>query len=134
MSVAPFLVELRSRDIRVWPEGDQLRCSAPAGALTPELREHLRQRKSEIVEFLSAAAATARQQRAIVPLQPRGERVPVFAVGGHNGDVFCYRALAEHLGDDQPFFGLQPPGVDGRKDVLREVGLFRADLQPVLAQ
>ena len=121
MSVAPFLVELRSRDIRVWPEGDQLRCSAPAGALTPELREHLRQRKSEIVEFLSAAAATARQQRAIVPLQPGGGRVPVFAVSGHNGDVFCYRALAEHLGDDQPFFGLQPPGVDGRKEPVTSI-------------
>jgi thioesterase domain-containing protein len=114
VSVAPFLVELRSRDIRIWSEGDQVRCSAPAGALTPELREQLRQRRNEIVEFLSAADAAARQQRAIVPLQPRGAQVPVFAIGGHNGDVFCYRALAQHLGDDQPFFGLQPPGVDGR--------------------
>ena len=121
MSVAPFLLELRSRDIRIWPEGDQLRCSAPAGALTPELREHLRQRKKEIVQFLSAAEAAARQQRAIVPLQPRGGRMPVFAIGGHNGDVFCYRALAEHLGDDQPFFGLQPPGVDGRNAPLASI-------------
>jgi len=121
VSAAAFLVELRNRDIRIWSEGDQLRCSAPAGALTPELREHLRQRKSEIVEFLSAAEAAARQQRAIVPLQPRGGRVPVFAIGGHNGDVFCYRALAEHLGDDQPFFGLQPPGVDGRNAPIASV-------------
>ena len=121
MSAAAFLVELRNRDIRIWSEGDQLRCSAPAGALTPELREHLRQRKNEIVEFLSAAEAAARQQRAIVPLQPRGGRVPVFAIGGHNGDVFCYRALAEHLGDDQPFFGLQPPGVDGRNAPIASV-------------
>jgi thioesterase domain-containing protein len=121
VSVAAFLGELRSRDIRIWSEGDQLRCSAPAGALTPELREHLRHRKSEIVEFLSAAEMAARQQRAIVPLQPRGGRVPVFAIGGHNGDVFCYRAFARHLGDDQPFFGLQPPGLDGRNAPLTSI-------------
>lgn len=121
MSVAALLVELRSRDIRIWPEGDQLRCSAPAGALTPELREHLRQRKNEIVEFLGAAEATSRQQRAIVPLQPRGRRAPVFAIGGHNGDVFCYRALAQHIGGDQPFFGLQPPGLDGRNAPISSI-------------
>ena len=73
------------------------------------------------MEFLRAAEALARQPRAIVPLQPRGARVPVFAVGGHNGDVFCYRALARHLGGDQPFFGLQPPGVDGRGAPLTRV-------------
>jgi thioesterase domain-containing protein len=121
VSVAALLGDLRSRDIRIWPEGDQLRCSAPAGALTPELREHLKQRKNEIVQFLSAAEAAARQQRAIVPLQSRGGRMPVFAVGGHNGDVFCYRALARHLGDDQPFFGLQPPGLDGRNAPIASV-------------
>jgi thioesterase domain-containing protein len=32
--------------------------------------------------------------------------------------VFCYRALAQHLGDDQPFFGLQPPGLDGHSQPL----------------
>jgi thioesterase domain-containing protein len=42
-------------------------------------------------------------------------------VGGHNGDVFCYRALAQHLGDDQPFFGLQPPGLDGQTEPLTRI-------------
>lgn len=28
------------------------------------------------------------------------------------GDVFAYRALAPRLGEDQPFYGLQPPGYD----------------------
>jgi thioesterase domain-containing protein len=121
VSVAAFLADLRSRDIEVWPDGDQLRCTAPAGALTPGLRDQLRQRKQEIVVFLRAADAMARQPRAIVPLQPRGGQVPVFGVGGHNGDVFCYRVFAQHLGDDQPFFGLQPPGVDGRAAPLTTV-------------
>ena len=117
--VPVFLAELRSRDIEVWAEGDRLRCAAPAGVLTPELRDQLRQRKHEILEFLRSAEALTRQQRAIVPLQPRGTRPPVFGVPGHNGDVFCYRSLAQHVGDDQPFFGLQPPGLDGQSEPLR---------------
>jgi thioesterase domain-containing protein len=119
--VPAFLEELRSRDIQVWAEGDQLRCNAPAGVLTPGLRDQLRQRKSDIVEFLRSAEALARQERAIVPLQPRGERLPVFAVAGHNGDVFTYRVLAQELGEDQPFFGLQPPGLDGHSEPLTSV-------------
>ncbi len=33
-------------------------------------------------------------------------------MAGHNGDVFTYRVLAHHLSPDQPFYGLQPPGLD----------------------
>lgn len=118
MIVPTFLEELRSRDIRVWADGDQLRCTAPTGVLTPELRDQLRERKADIVEFLRSAETLTRQQRAIVPLQPRGTRAPIFGVPGHNGDVFCYRFLAQQLGDDQPFFGLQPPGADGQSEPL----------------
>jgi thioesterase domain-containing protein len=119
--VPDFLAELRSRDIQISTDGDRLRCNAPAGALTPELRDQLQQRKNDILKFLRSASALAEDQRAVVPLQPRGKRTPILAVGGHNGDVFCYRALAQHLGDDQPFFGLQPPGLDGHSEPLARV-------------
>jgi thioesterase domain-containing protein len=121
VSTAAFLEKLRCRDIEVWAEGGRLRCSAPPGTLSPEFREELRQRKAEILKFLDTADSLVRQQRAIVPLQPLGTRVPVFATGGHNGDVFCYRALTRHLGEDQPFYGLQPPGLDGHSKPLRRV-------------
>lgn len=113
MSVAAFLADLRRRDIRVWADGDRLHCDAPSGVLTAELREQLRSRKSDLLEFLRAAQTLARQERAIVPLQGHGERTAIFAVPGHNGDVFCYRWLAKYLGEDRPFFGLEPPGLDG---------------------
>ena len=112
MTLSSLLTELRSRDIQVWLDGDQLRCNAPVGVLTPDLRDVLRQRKDDVIQFLRSAQSFAQQQRAIVPLQARGNRVPIFAVPGHNGDVFLYRSLAQQLGDDQPFFGLQPPGVE----------------------
>ncbi len=121
MKVLDFLELLRKRDIHVWADGDRLRCNAPSGVLTSELRHELRQFKNEILQFLRSAVALAQQQRAIVPLEPRGTGAPVFAVAGHNGDVFCFRALAQHLGADQPFFGLQPPGLDGNREPLGRV-------------
>jgi thioesterase domain-containing protein len=126
MKTLDFLTTLRDRDIQVWADGDRLRCSAPAGALTVELRQELQRRKSEILKFLRSAESLAQQQRAIVPLQPRGNGTPIFAVAGHNGDVFCFRALAHHLGADQPFFGLQPPGLDGCREPLTRVEDFAA--------
>ncbi|MDQ5848201.1 MAG: thioesterase domain-containing protein [Pseudomonadota bacterium] len=121
MSAAEFLSELRRHNIQVWAVGGELRCNAQAGVLTPDLRDQLRQRKNDILEFLASAQALAGQERAIVPLQCNGKRASVFAVPGHNGDVFCYRALAQSLGDDQPFFGLQPPGLDGHAEPLTRV-------------
>jgi thioesterase domain-containing protein len=121
VSVAAFLADLRSLDVIVWCDGDQLRCNAPPGVLTPALRDQLRARKTAILAFLRLADRAAHQPRAIVPLQPGGFSSPVFAVGGHNGDVFCYRKLAEYLGDDQPFFGLQPPGLDGEAEPITSV-------------
>jgi len=121
MSVGIFLEDLRHRDIEVWVDGDRLRCKAPAGAIDPALREELRRRKQDIVAFLDTARALSHQQPAIVPLQRLGSRPPIFAVPGHSGDVFCFRALSRHLGEDQPFFGLQPPGLDGMQPPLASV-------------
>jgi len=121
VNTAAFLATLRGRDIQVWAEGGQLRCSAPPGALSIEFREELRERKADILKFLDTAESFARQQRAIIPLQPHGTRAPIFAVAGHNGDVFCYRTLVQYLGDDQPFFGLQPPGLDGQSQPLTSI-------------
>jgi thioesterase domain-containing protein len=133
-----FLATLDKHDIRLSADGERLRCNAPAGALTDELREELQRHKDEILQFLRSADSLVRQQRAIVPVQVRGSHPPVFAFGGHNGDVFCFRALARHLGEDQPLFGLQPPGLeDGQKplDRIKDLATFFASeiraLQPV---
>ncbi|HEX8164416.1 MAG TPA: alpha/beta fold hydrolase [Beijerinckiaceae bacterium] len=119
MSVAELLAELRSRDVQVSAEGDALRLNARPGALTPELRDRLRECKADVLEFLRSAKALAAQPRALVPLSRHGTGAPVFAVPGHNGDVFCWRAMAQHL--DHPFFGLQPPGLDGEAKPLTSV-------------
>jgi amino acid adenylation domain-containing protein len=52
MSVAEFLAELSQRGISIWAEGDQLHYRATKDALTPSLREGLRQNKQDILAFL----------------------------------------------------------------------------------
>jgi thioesterase domain-containing protein len=121
MRIADLLAGLAGKDIKVWVEGDRLRCSAPAGALTTEFRDQLRDRKKEIIGFLQMATATTKQQPAIVPLQPRGTRTPIYAVPGHVGAPFSFSDLTKHLGEDQPFFALQPPGFDGQSEPMDRV-------------
>ncbi|HEY0603024.1 MAG TPA: amino acid adenylation domain-containing protein [Herpetosiphonaceae bacterium] len=43
----------------------------------------------------------------LVPIQPAGSQRPFFAVHPIGGNVFCYADLAQALGPDQPFYGLQ---------------------------
>ncbi|MCP5008189.1 MAG: amino acid adenylation domain-containing protein, partial [Planctomycetes bacterium] len=48
----------------------------------------------------------------LVAIQPKGEKVPIFCVHPAGGNVICYLELAEYLGIDQPFYGLQAFGVE----------------------
>jgi phthiocerol/phenolphthiocerol synthesis type-I polyketide synthase E len=50
---------------------------------------------------------------ALVSIQPSGSRPPFFCMHGAGGTVLMYRELSRHLGDDQPFYGLQSLGLDG---------------------
>jgi thioesterase domain-containing protein len=115
VTTSDFLSYLRAQDIEVWADGERLRCNAPREVLTDELLAEISRRKAEILSFLQIAAACAQSSPCLIPLQPEGNRPPIFGVPGHNGDVFCFLPLARHLGRDQPFFGLQPPGTDGKQ-------------------
>jgi amino acid adenylation domain-containing protein len=54
-----------------------------------------------------AGAATA---SALTPLRTSGRRPPLFFTHGVGGEVWSFKALTHHLGDDQPVYGLQPVG------------------------
>ncbi|HUG36202.1 MAG TPA: AMP-binding protein, partial [Candidatus Limnocylindrales bacterium] len=63
---------------------------------------------------------------SLVAIQPRGSAPPVFAVGGVGGLAAPYVALARLLGDDQPFYGLEPRGLDGAAPPLTDLGAIAA--------
>jgi amino acid adenylation domain-containing protein len=57
----------------------------------------------------------------IVPIQPKGSRPPFFCVHGLGGAVLRFQELARHMAPDQPFYGIQPQGINGDKPVLESV-------------
>lgn len=54
-------------------------------------------------------------ESSLIPLQTQGNRRPLFLVHPAGGTVFCYRLLAERLGNQRPVYGLQAVGVDGER-------------------
>jgi len=57
----------------------------------------------------------------LVAIQVAGSRPPFFCMHGAGGTVLMYRDLSQHLGDDQPFYGLQSQGLDGTSSPLTTV-------------
>ena len=51
----------------------------------------------------------------LVPIWRGGSQTPFFCVHPAGGNVACYAGLARALGPDQPFYGLQAPGLDGEQ-------------------
>ena len=49
----------------------------------------------------------------LVPIQANGNKPPLFCIHGGLGNVLFYRHLSNHLGTDQPVYGLQAKGLAG---------------------
>lgn len=53
--------------------------------------------------------------QSLVAIQPSGTAIPIFMVPGVGGNVLIFAQLARLLGLDQPFYGLQARGLDGKE-------------------
>lgn len=60
----------------------------------------------QLANTLSKTAQSATES-PLVPIQPKGDKPPIFAVHDISGEVFCYRSLVQYLDPNQPFYGLQ---------------------------
>ncbi len=56
----------------------------------------------------------------------RVDRRPLFCVHGAGGNVLNFKVLSDRLGPDQPFYGLQAQGVDGRLPALPTIEAMAA--------
>jgi amino acid adenylation domain-containing protein len=65
-----FLSELYSLDVKLWVEGDCLRCNAPDEVLTPSLSAQLCDRKTEIIAFLNQAHSALHSLSPTLAIQP----------------------------------------------------------------
>ena len=65
-----------------------------------------------LLEYMDAPTP---QSSALIEIQPNGNRPPLYIVPGIGGDSVALSSLARVLGPNQPFYGLQSRGLDGRE-------------------
>ncbi|MBO1049496.1 MAG: AMP-binding protein [Dolichospermum sp. DEX182a] len=66
--IQEFLSELAALDVKLWADGINLRCNAPQGIITSEIRAQLSDRKAEIIKFLQDS------HFEIIPRSPRNNQ------------------------------------------------------------
>jgi amino acid adenylation domain-containing protein len=76
-SIVELLSDLRSKSVALTLEDDALKCSAPKGVLTKELREELAARKPEIISFLRTSHDPWREERSVIPRIDRSGLLPL---------------------------------------------------------
>ncbi|MDQ3050719.1 MAG: amino acid adenylation domain-containing protein [Bacteroidota bacterium] len=67
----------------------------------------------------------------LVPLQPKGNRKPLFCIHMHNGNINRWRVLLKHLPADQPVYAIQPKGLDINQEPhlnIEEMARFYVDI------
>ena len=78
MTIIELLSQLRTMEVKLWAEGENLRYQAPKGKLEPGLLQEISRRKSEILAFLKQAGAEAKSVQApIMPIQREGQSLAV---------------------------------------------------------
>jgi thioesterase domain-containing protein/acyl carrier protein len=85
-----------------------------------------------------AAAEEAPRKSNVIPLVPRAwsplvtickgdaQQRPLFCVHGAGGNVLNFKVISDRLGAQQPFYGLQAQGVDGRLQPLKSIEAMAA--------
>ncbi|MEM7537975.1 MAG: amino acid adenylation domain-containing protein, partial [Chloroflexota bacterium] len=66
-----LFTELHQQGIMLWIEGEKLRSRAPKGVVTDEMREEIKERKRELIQFLSQAS----HAHTSIPIAPPSARL-----------------------------------------------------------
>jgi len=68
----------------------------------------------EQIASILAQSVGAAPWSSLVAIQPSGSKPPLFCVHEVDGNILFYRDLASYLGSEQPVYGLQAQGMDGK--------------------
>ncbi|NEQ26917.1 MAG: alpha/beta fold hydrolase, partial [Microcoleus sp. SIO2G3] len=92
---------------------------------TVEALAQLLSPKEKAVDNQGLTGADERTSEAswscLVPIQTKGSKPPLFCIHPLGGETLCYRNLSLHLGQEQPFYGVQPQGLDGKLPPLTRI-------------
>lgn len=76
-TIDEFLSDLYSLDVKLWIDGERLRCNAPEEVLTPDLYAEISDRKPEIITFLKAANLASNVNSGAIQPVLREENLPL---------------------------------------------------------
>lgn len=62
-----------------------------------------------------------RHSQNLVPLQKEGDRPPLFCIHGVSGVLHEFGLFSRYIGNDQPVYGIQSSGLDGKEQPLDSV-------------
>jgi thioesterase domain-containing protein/acyl carrier protein len=69
---------------------------------------------------------SAKPPSSLVEIQSSGTNPPLFCIHPYGGSVLWYYDLAHYLGSDQPFYGLQAQGLDGKRPLHNSISTMAA--------
>ncbi|KAF3886562.1 MULTISPECIES: non-ribosomal peptide synthetase [Nostocales] len=95
--------------------------SGTVEALAQMLREQEKAMSHQVLTTAPAKDKSVALWSSLVAIQPKGSKPPFFCIHPAGGETLCFRSLALHLGLDQPFYGLQPRGLDGKQPPLTRI-------------
>jgi acyl transferase domain-containing protein/thioesterase domain-containing protein len=106
--------------LSAWVEQERSRAAAKSNALATQA--------SALARGAGAPDAWAEERWSALVEINRGQAdvKPLFCVHGAAGNVLNFKAIADRLGSDQPFYGLQAQGVDGRMPLLPTIEAMAA--------
>lgn len=58
---------------------------------------------------------------SLVPIQTKGSKTPLFIVHGAGLNVLSFKSLKDHMDPDQPIYGFQAKGLNGKEELLTSV-------------
>ena len=70
----------------------------------------------------------------IVPLQTEGSKPAFFCIHPAGGNALCYLQISRLLGKDQPFYGLQAPGIEADREPLSTIEEMAAEYVEAIRQ
>src|SRR4030095_1356656 len=134
-SLSALLADLASKDIKLWADGEKLRCSGPDQFMTAELQAELGARKTELLAFLNKShgpedskpiALAAVLRGGDIPLSPGQERIWSLAERQPQSSVYNISTAFQLLGPlNVPALEQSLDELQRRHEILRTI--FPAD-------
>ena len=107
--------------------GHSLRAVRLMATLKKELEVHLP--LSSLISYptpramaeLMESSKTENLWKCLVPIRPKGSKMPLYLIHGAGLNVLLYQSLGNHLDPDRPIYAMQAKGLDGTSQISTSI-------------